>query len=274
MNQDQVAEKLRSLAEDVPPFTLLFSGKKSKKVNGLYMPSTKEIIIHNKNMESDAELIYTAIHEFAHHVVTYRSGGVVLSNRCHTGKFWAVFHELLRRAEELGVYSNPFRTDEEFIALTERIKNEFLLKNGTLMKEFASVLMEVRKKCLEKHLSFDDYVDRELGIEKTTAGTLLKIEQYDINPAIGYDNMKTVAGIKDEAKREVAEKAFLEGESGDTVKTNIVRQAPEPEDIPSPVNRLQAEKDKLEKAIESLRKKLQVVDRMLEDEKNKLTVQQ
>lgn len=272
MNQDQVAEKLRSLTDEVPPFTLVFSGKKSKKVNGLYMPSTKEIIIHNKNMSSDMELMYTAIHEFAHHVVTYRSGGVVLSNRCHTGKFWAVFHELLSKAEELGIYSNPFKSDEEFIALTERIKNDFLLKNGTLMKEFAAVLMEARNRCVEKHLSFDDYVDRELGMEKTTANTLLRIEKYDINPAIGYDNMKTIAGIKDEAKREVAEKAFLEGESSDTVKTNIVHQTAEPAAKPSAVDQLEAEKIKLEKAIEGLRKKLQMVDRMLEDEKNKLTV--
>ena len=69
MNQDQLADKLRTLA-DVPPFTLVFSGKKSKKVDGLYKPAEREILIHNKNMSGDSDLIYTAIHEFAHHIVS------------------------------------------------------------------------------------------------------------------------------------------------------------------------------------------------------------
>ena len=179
MNQDQLADKLRELA-DVPPFTLVFSGKKNKKVDGLYKPATQEILIHNKNMSGDTDLLYTAIHEFAHHIVSCQTGNVTLSNRCHTAKFWAVFHDLLKKAEEKGIYSNPFKTDAEFIKFTKEIKENFLVKNGAIMKELAAILDRVRNRCIEKHLSFEDYVDRELGIEKTTANTLLRIEKYDV----------------------------------------------------------------------------------------------
>ena len=268
MNQDQLAEKLRTLA-DVPPFTLVFSGKKSKKVDGLYKPATQEILIHNINMAAASAEIYTAIHELAHHVVSCQNGNITLSNRCHTAKFWATFHQLLKKAEETGIYSNPFKSDQTFIQLTKRIKENFLQKNGAIMKDFAKVLNEARNICIERHLSFEDYVDRELGMEKTTANTLLRIEKYDVTPAIGYDNMKTVAGMKDDRKREAAVQAFMEGESSDSVKTSITRPVTKVERI-SPVSHLEAEKLKIEKAIEGLQKKLQIVDKMIENEKNKI----
>ena len=268
MNQDQLADKLRTLA-DVPPFTLVFSGKKSKKVDGLYKPATQEILIHNKNMTGESDLIYTAIHEFAHHVVSCQSGNITLSNRCHTAQFWATFHQLLKRAEETGIYNNPFKSDQTFIQLTRRIKENFLKKNGAIMKDFAKVLNEAREMCIERHLSFEDYVDRELGMEKTTANTLLRIEKYDVTPTIGYDNMKTVAAMKDGHKREAAVQAFMEGESSASVKTSIIRPVAKVEKV-SPVDHLEAEKLKIEKAIESLQKKLQIVDKMIENEKNKI----
>ncbi|MBR3672157.1 MAG: hypothetical protein IKN68_05955 [Spirochaetia bacterium] len=268
MNQDQLADKLRTLA-DVPPFTLVFSGKKSKKVDGLYKPATQEILIHNKNMTGDSDLIYTAIHEFAHHVVSCQNGNITLSNRCHTAQFWATFHQLLKKAEETGIYMNPFKSDQTFIKLTSRIKEEFLQKNSVIMKDFAKVLNEARNMCIERHLSFEDYVDRELGMDKTTANTLLRIEKYDVTPEIGYDNMKVVAGMKDDRKREEAVQAFMEGESADSVKTSIIKPIPKVERV-SPVDHLEAEKLKIQKAIESLQKKLQVVDLMIEKEKNKI----
>ncbi|MDR0601298.1 MAG: hypothetical protein LBG42_02855, partial [Treponema sp.] len=73
MNQDQVKAKLLAI-EDAPlEFSLVFSGKSSKKVNGLYKPESREIIIHNKNFTAEGGqnenlLLYTAIHEYAHHL--------------------------------------------------------------------------------------------------------------------------------------------------------------------------------------------------------------
>jgi Zn-dependent peptidase ImmA (M78 family) len=66
MNQDQVKEKLLKLHDCTEDFIVIFSGKKSKKVNGLYKPDKREIIIHNRNLDNDNLLLYTAIHELAH----------------------------------------------------------------------------------------------------------------------------------------------------------------------------------------------------------------
>ena len=81
--------------------------------------------------------------------------------------------------------------------------------------------------------------------------------------------MKTVAAMKDDHKREAAVQAFMEGESSASVKTSIVRPVAKVEKV-SPVDHLEAEKLKIEKAIESLQKKLQIVDKMIENEKNKI----
>ena len=123
MNQDQLKEQLLILESQVDHFSVIFSGKSSKKVDGLYHPEKREIIIHNKNMTTDSEILYTGIHEFAHHIHFSRSA-VPVSNRSHTGAFWDIFHTLLLKAEELGMYNSPFETLEEFLNLTEKIKKE------------------------------------------------------------------------------------------------------------------------------------------------------
>ena len=98
MDRDTVKEKLLKI-EDAPlEFSLIYSGKKSRKVNGLYKPDTREIIIHNRNFEQGATgdnlLLYTAIHEYAHHLHACSQGGK-LSARAHNSEFWAIFHALL-----------------------------------------------------------------------------------------------------------------------------------------------------------------------------------
>ena len=53
MNQDQVKEKLLQIDSEVVDFSVIFSGKNSKKVDGLYHPEKQEIVIHNKNFSDD-----------------------------------------------------------------------------------------------------------------------------------------------------------------------------------------------------------------------------
>ena len=71
MNQDQVKEKLSKLYDCKHEFTVVFSGKKTGKVNGLYKHPGSEIIIHNRNFvdgngkQNDMLLMFTAIHELA-----------------------------------------------------------------------------------------------------------------------------------------------------------------------------------------------------------------
>ena len=65
--------KIKEILLDIEPseldFTVIMTGKDSKRVNGLYKPDTREILLHNKNFKTDNQLIYTAIHEYTHHLI-------------------------------------------------------------------------------------------------------------------------------------------------------------------------------------------------------------
>ena len=100
-------------------------GKKSRKVHGLYKPESREIIIHNRNFTNDNELLYTAIHEYAHHI-QFTTSATPMSVRTHTTAFWNLFHTLLFEAEGKGIYTNPFEQIEELRDLTRRIREKFL----------------------------------------------------------------------------------------------------------------------------------------------------
>jgi hypothetical protein len=87
----------------------------------------------------------------------------------------------------------------------------------------------------------------------------VKMYQFDINPAVGADNMRFLAGIRDEEDRGAAEKALLTGKSPDTVKM-AVRRKTEDDD---PKLRLEKEKLRLERTIESLIRRLEEVKKEL-----------
>ena len=255
MNQDQAKEQLLRIEDDVEEFSLIFSGKSSRKANGVYHPEAREIIIHNRNFENDNALMYTAVHEFAHHV-HFTTSAVPVGPRAHTLEFRSILHRLLVRAEELGIYTNPFDADPEFQAMTRRLKTDFLENNGRIMKEFGEALIEAERLCRRRGARFEDYVERVLSLDRKTATTLMKIHSYNIDPALGYNNMATVAGFASDEKRARAEEAFLAGQSPDMVKM-AVRARPEEDD---PVLKLEKERNRIQRTIRSLQDKLSQID--------------
>lgn len=260
MNQEQVKEALLKLRDDVEEFTLSFSGKKSTKVNGLYKPDTKEIIIHNKNFEEDNSMIYTAIHEFAHHV-HFTTAAVPISSKSHTKEFWAIFHTLLMDAEEKNMYVNIFNTNNEFAELTKEIKEGYLAKNGQLMKDFGKLLIRAVNLCQIHNVRFEDYVDRALLLNRTAASSIMKVYTMDVNPEIGFDNMKIVASIKDDDEREKIQSSFVEGTSSvDLIKSQIANkdQSEDTKEI------LLKEKDRIQRTIERLSEKLNQLEEKIE----------
>ena len=262
MNQDKVKEKLLAIQDAPLEFSLVFSGKKSKKVNGLYKPDTREIIIHNRNFAQDSAgenlLLYTAIHEFAHHLHACSRGGT-LSPRAHTTEFWAIFHGLLEKAEAKKIYRDVFAGSSELAKLTEVIRNKYLKNNGALVKEMGKLLLKAHELCTGIGVRFEDYVDRMLRIPRRAANMSIKMHQYDLDPATGPDNMSFLAGIRDEDKRNEAETALIKGKSPDTVKM-AVRGKKEDED---PIARLEKEKARIERTIETLSKRLAEVKKEL-----------
>ncbi|HPA63001.1 MAG TPA: hypothetical protein PLC67_03520 [Spirochaetota bacterium] len=247
MNQSQVKELLLRLEGDVEDFMVTFTGKKSNKVDGLYYAERREILIHNTNVQSENEIIYTAIHEFAHHIQFTKSAQPVTA-RSHSTSFWNIFHKLLFKAEDMNIYKNPFKTHPDFVKLTERIKNDYLRESGEKMKEFGACLIEAMRLCEMHKTSFEDYVDRELGLHRFAAKTMMKSYAYNVNPAIGAENMRSVARIADGDLRKDVENAYLSRMSPDMVKAEFSPRLAETKDM----TRLQFLKNEKERLIESL----------------------
>jgi hypothetical protein len=260
VNQDQVKEKLLALEDPSLDFSVIFSGKKSKKVNGLYKPDTREIIIHNRNFSDANLLMYTAIHEYAHHLHACARGGH-LSARAHTAEFWAILHGLLEKAEKKKIYKNVFSGSKELEELTGVIRKKYLAENGNLVKELGELLLKARELCSEIGGRYEDYIDRVLCIPRQAANLAVRMHQYNLNPKTGPDNMRFLAGIANEEKRQAAENSLLEGRSPDTVKIAL-RQKPEAED---PRQSLEKEKLRLERTIASLTKRLEEVEKELKE---------
>jgi hypothetical protein len=260
MNQDQVKRMLLSIEDAPMEFTVIFSGKKSKRFYGLYKPASREIIIHNRNFNDDNLLLYTAIHEYAHHLHACSRGGS-LPSRAHTTEFWTILYDLLEKAETKGIYKNVFSASPELAALTETIREKYLLQNGSLVKELGTLLLKAGKLCDAIGAHFEDYLDRMLCIPRLTAKTSMKMVEYDLNPALGSDNMRFLAGIKTSKDRQAAEQSLLAGKSLEAVKKEVMKK-PEEE---NPRQRLEKEKIRLERTIDSLTKRLDEVERELEN---------
>ena len=268
MNQDQIKKALLAIADAPLEFSVILSGKKSGRVNGLYKTDTREIILHNRNFSADTAgenlLLYTAIHEYAHHLHACARGGT-LSARAHTSEFWAIFHELLEKAEGKKIYQNVFSESPELEKLTALIKRKFMEENGNLVKELGKQLQRASELCEKIGGRFEDYVDRVLRIPRLAAQAAIKMYQYDLNPGTGADNMRYLAGIPNEDDRGAAERALLTGKSPDSVKTALrsrsvsaLAQTEEDHKI-----RLEREKTRLEKTIVTLNKRLKEVEEEL-----------
>jgi len=265
MNRDQVKENLllvENISKKYPglDFTVVFSGKKSKKVNGLYKPDEREIILHNRNFTDDNLLIYTAIHEYAHHIHACARGGN-LSPRAHTAEFWAIFHDLLEKAEAKGIYKDVFSGSKDLEKLTDTIKKKYLTENGNLVKELGKLLLKAHDLCQAIGGRYEDYIDRVLRIPRQAANLAVRMHQYNLNPETGSDNMRFLAGISNEEKRQTAENSLLEGKSPDTVRVALKKK----EGDDDPRQRLEKEKNRLEKTIASLTRRLEEVERELEE---------
>lgn len=255
MNQDHVKKILVDIVPAEKEFTIVFSGKTSKTVNGLYKPETAEIVIHNRNFESDNALVYTAIHEYAHHIHACRKAGVPVG-KAHSNEFWAVFEELLGIAESKGHYRNIFELEPSFVELTHKIKGCCIEENGKIMLQFGQLMVEAQKLCESHKMRFEDYVDRTLGVPRSTASAAVRAARYSIDPSIGWDGMKMAAGIKDEGKRIKVVESLKSGSSPAAVKAEYSTKPPSSD----PARRLLDERERIRKIIANLSGKLKTIE--------------
>lgn len=264
MNQDKIKEILMDIEASQLEFTVTLTGKESKKVNGLYKPDTCEILLHNKNFQADNQLIYTAIHEYTHHLLNEakleESGGLKPSySRVHTNEFWARFHGLLNIAEEKGYYVIGLENSPELAQLTEDIRKNYLEGNGRLMQEFGQLLAKAHKLCQEANIRYEDYIDRVLKLPRAAAKSITKVASVNLNPAMGFENMKLVASLPKEKQQE-AEQEILSGTSSpDSVRSMMKRKTQEIDTR----TKLENEKKRLEKTIQQLTSRLELVEESL-----------
>ena len=267
MDNESIKTMLLDIKESQLEFTVTLTGKESKRVNGLYKPDTREILLHNKNFKSDNELVYTAIHEYTHHLVNeeqiIENGGhePPSQSRCHTNYFWAKFHDLIDIAEKKGYYKMDISTSPELESLTNEIKAKYIGPNGHLMQELGKCLIKAHSLCEEANIRYEDYLDRVLQIPRNTAASAAKVSTLpDTDADMGYDNMKIVASIKKPDERAKAKEAIETGKSPDSVIAMMKRKAAQNSD---PKTKLEKERERLTKTISELTQRLEFVEESL-----------
>lgn len=274
MNQDQVKELLLGLKSDVPDFSVTFTGKESKKVDGLYKPESREILLHNKNYSSDSRLIYTAIHEFAHHV-HFSSLHRPNSTRAHTPLFYRILHELLQIAEKAGQYLPPDKATPELAKLAQTIREDVLASHGNSMVKLGEYLKTAFELCKKENVNYEDFLDRVISLDRNTAKLALRLSHLSLNPTLGVDNMKMLSKIRTPKERQEAQEMLESGGvSPDMIRSRFlqsVESSPVSEHLVPQQDQtinLISRKEVLEKNIQNLQKQLDAVHRALELLKN------
>jgi hypothetical protein len=261
MNNDQIKALLRKLAPEAAGYTVLMSGKESKKVDGLYKPESREIILHNKNFKNDSQLIYTAIHELAHHI-HFTSDDPPKSTRAHTNAYWSIFHTLLRRAEDLGLYENLGRTNGRLAHLAEKIRKECLAVEGEAMSRMGRLLAEALEVCHQEGANFEDFLDRVLVLPRNTAKLAIKAYSQAVPTDAGQEAIKVISRGKDPRERQEIFQKLQNGHSHGMIKQSMKL----PPSVPSdPEKVLIKEKAKIEGDIRRLQKRLAMLEKELEE---------
>ncbi|MGN0738683.1 MAG: hypothetical protein ACI4LX_00760 [Treponema sp.] len=266
MDNEKIKEMLLDISPSSLEFTVTQSGKESKRVNGFYKPDTHEIILHNKNFKTENELVYTAVHEYTHHLIAEEqlalNGSSYMPNaKVHTENFWVKFHSLLKIAEEKKYYSLDIEASPELKELTEKIRREYLEVNGKLMQEFGRLLAKAHELCQQANIRYEDYIDRVLCLPRNSARDITRVGAVsDINPSIGFDNMKMISAIKKSDERSSAQEKILSGESPVTVRSLMKNKCREETD---PKQKLEKEKNRLTKTIAQLQQRLEFVEESL-----------
>ncbi len=223
MKNEEIKTNLQKLFNCKEDFTVTQTGKKSNKVNGLYKPATHEIFLHNRNFNTENELMYTAVHEFTHHYLTTEKGDK--SGR-HNGLFWATFYDFLEKAITLGFY--------------ERTRSE------------------ETQKLIDEAKQIQKAIEHDLQITCNKVKEYLKMR----NSETKSDEMaKVINSAKDMMIKAAAQKAADEGKTVEQVK-QIAKAKPVDDDLES-LESLRREEKRLETTIERLNDRLVQVQETL-----------
>jgi hypothetical protein len=258
VNQDTVKKNLLKLYECAEEFTVIFSGKKNKKVNGLYKPDKKESVIHNRNFENneagDNLLFYTAMHELAHHIQF--SENKQKSVRAHTQLFYSILDDLVDIAEKKGLYKTGI--DDETKELIEKAR-DISCKIAEAQRDLGNVLDRLHQVCVKKGIRFEDVIERKIQISLQTMKKAKKAASLEIPEDVGVDIQEAVIKERDEGKREAMIHAAEKGKSVAQAKRSTTAPPTQEDETAS----LLKEKKRLENTIQNLTRRLEEVAEQL-----------
>lgn len=257
MTNEKIKDILLSLEKTDLDFSVTQTGRVSKKVNGLYTPATFEILLHDKNFNTENELIYTAIHEYTHHLINCKQKklGIKVKNggKSHTTEFWAKFDDLLEKAVEAKIYTRKRSEDlSDLIDEAKKIDHEIV----NLKKKLGKILSEIHEKSQKENIRYEDILSHDLNISKNTAEKCLRCQSIEEN--YGQDELETVLKVKDSQTRQ---DVIIGLKKGKTI--NQVSAAIKKDKNSSQYEKLTKEKVRLEKTIQQLKVRLEIVSEKL-----------
>jgi hypothetical protein len=261
MDREAVRQKLIELYPAREAFIFEFSGKKSRRVNGTYYPALKKIVIHEKNFTSENQLMYTAIHELAHHVVSTEYGE--RKARSHTKLFWATFHNLQEAAEKKGIYVRDRPAAIKELAEKARKIDRSIAK---LQRELGIILSDLQELCAEAGERYEDVVEHDIGMARLTAKKAQEAASIFVEGELGQDAQALALRAGSAAKQAAVIEQAGEGKSIAQIE-ELARPWPRAvghgglEDM---ITTLRKEKRRVEAAILVLQYRLENVARELE----------
>ena len=131
------------------------------------------------------------------------------------------------------------------------------------MQEFGKKLSRAMELCNEADIRYEDYIDRVLCIPRNAAKDIRKVGASNVNPSIGFENMKTVASVKKSADRQEIERRFLEGGKSHATVREMKKHKAMQAKGEDPKSKLEKEKNRLKKTIAQLEQRLEYVEESL-----------
>lgn len=252
MTNEEIKKKLEMLQRSDEDFTVVQTGKANAKVNGVYKVEEREIVLNNKNFSNDNALMFTAIHEYAHHVLRDEKGG-------HTQRFWAVFYDMVDAAVEKGIYSRE--RSEQVNRLTEEIK-KMQAEISAMQKKMGEKIRELYDAAGQGGERFEDIIEHDCQMTLSKSKTML-------NMAAGPDGYtdemaKAVAKVNNYGKQQDALEAVAAGKTVYQVKETGKSGGKQDKQEEHKYEKLVKEKKRIEKIIGELEQRLSVIEELID----------
>lgn len=181
--------------------------------------------------------------------------GIEVKNggKSHTTEFWAKFDDLLEKAVEAKIYTRERSKDlSSLIEEAKEIDREIV----NLKKKLGKILSEIHEKSQKENIRFEDILSHDLNISKNTAEKCLKSKNIEEN--FGQDEMETVLKVKDSQTQQNIIDGLKKGKTINQASASIKKDK-----NLSQYEKLTKEKVRLEKTIQQLEERLEIVSEKL-----------